>query len=282
GVIGSYTETIYLQSAEVKSPLTHTPIMISDSSGKRVTFSPRIFINSSKKMGTYSGNHTDVNMNGVFQVDTLKKSDGSVYYKESASANVFRYKGDNMNWITPDYNFGLDVDLKLTDVTSLSLGINNSSISNTNLTGYRIGLGFTQAKNGLAIRFDLGALWQESAYDASSVVKQTYDDIFSDPVTDIYFMRDIKTEAYFNYYFGLTINSYNPEWPFGFFLNLGFIKQKLIDFEPENLDPTFYFFSPVTYVRTDTRQDFAYSIYSISPGIYFNISDLSRIIFTMR
>src|SRR5690606_25286747 len=129
---------------------------------------------------------------------------------------------------------------------------------------------------------DLGALWQESAYDASSVVKQTYDDIFSDPVTDIYFMRDIKTEAYFNYYFGLTINSYNPEWPFGFFLNLGFIKQKLIDFEPENLDPTFYFFSPVTYVRTDTRQDFAYSIYSISPGIYFNISDLSRIIFTMR
>jgi len=62
---------IYLQEVEVSGPINHSSVHITDNSESGITISPRIVINTNKSHHGKINDHTLVNAQGIFQVDTI-------------------------------------------------------------------------------------------------------------------------------------------------------------------------------------------------------------------
>ncbi len=74
-------ETIYLQGIEVNSPVSPTPINITEQENKTLILSPRFSIGTTNSVSGMISGHTPVNASGVFQVDTIfNQSGGWTYY----------------------------------------------------------------------------------------------------------------------------------------------------------------------------------------------------------
>jgi hypothetical protein len=272
------TEKIYLQEVEVSGPINHPAIHITTNKEENtVIVSPKIFINT---VNNVSGrvNHTNVNNNGIFQLDTVQNGDGTWKYRESPS-NRNTYNGKNLNWHLPDMYAGLDLDISLSRSIALAGSFNFSNIDNTGLIGGSLGLGFHKVSGQGAVRFDAGLSMQEYAYDASTVVVRTVEQVFEPTTTDITFFHDINKSSEVNFYASLTYNSVFESSPVNFFVSLSYFSQSLLDFEPSETDAEYYPFIGISKFTTDARGEVTTSYLSISPGIYQNFSPWSRVVF---
>ncbi|HVO73676.1 MAG TPA: hypothetical protein VMT35_06610 [Ignavibacteriaceae bacterium] len=270
------TEKVYLQQVEVAGPINHPPIHITGGKEKSsITVSPKIFINTTASVSGQV-NHTYVNGQGIYQLDTIQNGDGTWRYRESP-ANRSKYRGRNLNWKLPNLYAGLDLDISLSKSISFAASVNYSNNDQTGLMGGSVGLGFYKENEQGAIRFDAGINIQEYAYDASTVVVTTTDPFWGSPTTEITFFHDINKNSDVNFYASLTYNSIFENSPVNFFVSLSYFGQSLLDFEPSETNVDYYPFGVIKYT-TDARGEVSSSYLSVSPGIYQNLSPWSRIV----
>lgn len=274
------TTTIYLQEIDVNGPLNQSPIHLTDKSETpSITFTPGFSYNTTKSVQGKIAGHTMVNEDGIFQVDTIFNSDGSInHYEEAPAANRYQYTKNNLNWFLPSVKAGLDIDFKITKNFGLFGGINYSTSSNKNLWGGNFGLGLYGAgESGMAFRLDVGAHIQSISYDAYTVEKVVITGAYSSEY--VLFYHDIDENSNFNPFINLTINSCKTDWLFNFFLNFGYSTQTLADFEPKQLDEKYYedwLFYPDNIYREityDLRGESTLGLFHFTPGLTFALGE---------
>ena len=271
------TDTLYVQDVNVKGPINQPPIRVTGKDSSSFTISPKFFINTNKKHNGLVEGHTRANSEGFFQVDTIRDGD-EVTYRETSGVNNNQFKGENLHWSMPDYFIGLDLDIAISRKVALSGGFSMSSKDKTNLYGYRVGLGFFTASENVGVRFDGGLIWQKYSYEAASVI--VHDDGFSIP--EVIFFRDRGSSTNLNHYLSLTINTIYDNLPVNFLLNVGYSGQSLIDYEPSETDDNYYIIFNPNYRIEDQRGEAYAAFINVSPGIYANINEWSRLVFAVR
>ena len=266
-------QTIYLQNAEINGPINNPPIYISDHRNG-ITVSPWLSYNSHNLI-VGKTEHTQVNANGVYQVDTIMDG-GQISYRPS-SANKYGCTGNNVKWNIPDVKGGVDIDLPLSSTISMLGSFNYSSHNLYQIVGGSLGFGFYSVKKSDAIRFNIGCTIQQFQYDASSVVISTIDPVFGKSYTQVDFFHDIDKKSNLNFFGNLTYNTVSTDMPINFFFSLAFFSQTLLDLEPENPNREYYPFG-VTTTTADNRGEISTSYFSFSPGIYINVTPAMRLV----
>ena len=279
-------KTFHLQEVEARGPVNTSPIHITDSTDTpSFTFSPRFSYNTQKNLKGFVEGHTLVNSQGFFQIDTFFNDDGTVIYRETPGKNNIKYEGRNLTWNTSTLTVGLDIDMKLSQHFALFTGMNYSTQKNTNVWGGIAGLGFFSSKNNIGFRIDGGVHIQEIYYDAYTLVSVTGSENY------ILFYHDKNKTTHLDLFVNFTFNTAYKDWAANFFINGGFTGQTLVDFEPKDLDPDFYlpvppYLLPVNINRNvivnDMRGESVASFVHFTTGVYFNVTDESRILIGSR
>ena len=280
-------KTFYLQDVEVTGPVNLAPVHITDTFDvPSFTISPRFSYNTQKQiLGTVEG-HSQVNAQGEFEYETiLNDEDGTVTYREVSGANIYDYEGRNLKWNTSTLTAGFDIDMKLSKHFALFGGLNYSVQNNKSIWGYIAGLGFFSQKNEMGIRVDGGLHIQNIYYDAYTLVSVTGDENY------ILFYHDKDKNAHVDPFVNITFNTAHKEWITNIFINAGFTAQTLSDFEPEKPDANLYlpvppFLLPVNINRNvivnDLRGESFASFVHFTPGVYFDVTEQSRILVGSR
>lgn len=275
---GVTKNTFYLQNININAPTKAPSVHITN--GQKAgsfTITPEIYLNTNKNIQAKASNHTSVNSNGIFQVDS-GYVDGKLVYFE-ADSNSYDFNGKNLTWNFPDYKVGINLDYCLSDRIAFDVGMNFTSKSSTSLIGWNAGLGFFKQNKNNSIRVDVGVTWQQVQFDALTVVKTEYVPYGGTPQEPVFtFFNDVKKENYLNPYIALTYNSCYQESPINFYINLSYFIQTLFDFTPSTLNSAFYPFNYVTSFNEDLRGDGSASFIGFSPGIYFDLDESTRLV----
>jgi len=275
----SIDQTVYLQDVHVSGPITQPPLHITANTENNViTLSPKIFINTSGNLNGRVDGHSKVNKNGVFQLDTIFNNDGTWNFKESKN-NLYEFAGNNFHWSMPDALAGVDFDIHLSRLFSFFGGFNYSIIDEERLAGGSLGLGMFAEHENSGNRFDIGVIWQDMYYDASSVVVTTYHPFYGPSSQDIIFYRDKNKFTAYNFYGTWTYNSINSKMPFDYYFGLGLFGQTLVDFKPSKPDMGDYIYGNVS---NDESSNVSTSYMMFMLGIYKNLDEHNRISFGLR
>ncbi len=274
-------QSIFLQNVDVSGPINQPPLHITEGQKKNtVTFSPNIYINSQKNYSGYISGHTNVNSMGIFQFDTVHYDDGTSGYKESV-ANKYPYAGQNFTWTLPDVQVGFQVDAALSNHFAVSGGFNYAEANRNKLINGNIGIGFFTEKNNSAVRFDMGLLFQNIFYNASSVVFTTITPVFGSGKSYISFFKDRNNSTATDFYGTLTYNTTGKDNLINFYFCLGYFGQTVLNYKPDNPDINKFPFSH-SNVEEDTRGDIFTSFLYFAPGIYKEFEEWGRISFGVR
>jgi hypothetical protein len=274
------TDSLYVQDVNVKGPINQPPIKITGKDSTSFTISPKFFINSNRIYNGRIDGHTQVNEDGLFQVDTIINGN-EITYKIAQGKNTYDFKGENLHWSIPDYMVGLDLDIALSRKVAFSGGFTFSGRDKTNLYGYRVGLGFFSASKNIGVRFDGGLIWQKYTYDAASVIVRDKSTDFGSSTSEVTFFRDKGESVNLNAYLSLTINTLYDNLPVNFLMNIGYSGQSLVDYEPSTPDENYYMFNAFYHVQ-DMRGEAYAAFINVSPGIYMNLNEWSRLVFATR
>lgn len=268
---------IYLQDAVVSGPINQSPVHVSSNNGTGVTISPRISINNKKSLQGKVDNHTLVNSQGVFQVDTIFNNDGTFYFQETPGVNRYPYTEKNFLWNIAEVNASLDFDFKISKSFALFAGGNYSVVKQKSIWGGLFGLGLMNQ----GFRFDVGLSIQEIPYEASTVITVTETGTSG---TSSYVAQylDASTETCFNPFVNLNVNSNNPEWLFNIFLQAGYAAQTLLNFEPKTSAYHNPFYYENVNITEDLRGEATAGIINLTPGVYFNFGDTGRVLLGTR
>jgi hypothetical protein len=274
-------EKVYLQDAEVTGPINQSPIHITDSTETpSVSLSMRFSYNPEKEIKATTEGTPPVNSQGFYQVDTFYNN-GSIIYRRTPGVNTFQFQGQNLTWNFAAITTGLDFDLKLSRNFALFAGVLYSGGNNKSLWGGNAGIGVFGVSKGIAFRLDAGIQIQNIAYDAYTIAEVQSIGLFS--TTDderVFFSHDIDNATYFDPFVNFTFNTSKVDWVFNIFFNAGYSIQTLLDFEPKTYDYLWYPFPPFLYEETitsDFRGETTAGFIHFTPGIYFNLSEQSRI-----
>lgn len=254
---------VYLQEVEVHTPLSPPPVRITkDMSAGSVTLSPRILL----------GNYPEISGNA-----------GTRKFVSSRQDSVFRSKSNNLFWKMPKTSFGFDLDVAVTDHIAFSGGVNYSIINQRKLWGGSFAVGLYHEKNNIAVRFDAGLRLQEFYYEAKTIVERTVDPIWGNPTTSVGYFFDQDKDFSYDLFVLLSYNSTMKEFPLNFFVNLGYFSQTILDFTPTWGSDILYstFFLTPTHTE-DARGEATISILTATPGIFFDITEWTRIIMGAR
>lgn len=268
---------IYLQDAVVSGPINQSPVHVSSNNETGVTISPRISINNKKSLRGKVDNHTLVNSQGVFQVDTIFNTDGTFYFQETPGVNRYPYTEKNFLWNIAEVNASLDFDFKISKSFALFAGGNYSVVKQKSIWGGLFGLGLMNQ----GFRFDVGLSIQEIPYEASTVITVTETGTSG---TSSYVAQylDASTETCFNPFVNLNVNTNNPEWLFNIFLQAGYAAQTLLNFEPKTSAYHNPFYYENVNITEDLRGEATAGIINLTPGVYFNFGDTGRVLLGTR
>jgi hypothetical protein len=279
-------QTLYLQDVEVTGPINQSPIHITDSTDTpSVTISARFSYNPEKEMKAKTDGTPKVNSQGFYQVDTIYNSNGTITYKKTPGINKFPYPGENLIWNFASVTAGLDFDLKLSRSFALFAGVNYAGGNNLSLWGGTCGLGVFGVKNGIAFRLDAGLHIQSMAYDAYTIAEITETAFWGSTEEYVLFYHDIDKSTNFDPFVNFTFNTAKKDWFLNIFINGGYSVQSLLNFEPRNIDYDWFFLLPFVYQTTitnDYRGETTAGFLHITPGIYFNIAEQSRLLIGAR
>ena len=251
---GTVEETLYLREAEVIGPLTPAPIHITDTTDiPSITISP-----------TFSYNTQNNFTGSIAEFTTLSGLDTS-----------FIPSDNSLTWNVATVNAGINFDLKLLRGFALTFGVNYSGQQNFDAWGGNFGIGFFSYSKGTAFRMDAGLQIHSMQYDAFTVSKIVVTDFWGDREEYISFYNDIGESTHFDPYVTLTFNTAYKNWPVNIFINGGYVVQTLFSFTPEN---PYYVYPTFTYQKSDKRGSSTAGFIALTPGIYFNITDVTRMV----
>lgn len=268
---------IYLQEVEVSGPINSSPIHITDSSEPAITVSSKFSYNPKNDLSGKTGEHTLVNQQGLFQLDTVYNPNGTFSFRETPGVNRYNYESNNLFWNMANVSLSLDFDFKLSRSFALFFGGNYASLKQKSVWGGLVGIGLMGFAKNSALRFDVGLNIQEMPYNAYTIVSVTKTD-YSGSQNYVSAYNDISKKTQFNPFAALTINSANPDWLFNIFLFAKYGTQSLINFTPEDEvyhNPLYY---GDVYVTEDNRGEATAGIIDLTPGLYFNFGEAGRIL----
>jgi hypothetical protein len=273
------TQELYIQRVDIKSPVFEPPLLISDSTKSGdFTLSPYLSFGNNRTFAGSVGSHTKVNRYGIYQLDTTY-SGYQVHLRETPGANTYEYSKENMRWRGPDVTGGLQGEIALGRVASLNLGVLYASTGNQSMWGGNIGIGFRRANETVALRIDGGLHWTPTRYDGETVIV-TRTTIFNTTTEDVYTYHDVGIETNMGFYGSFGLNTRRSEWFLNYFLQIGFARQRLTNYEPRTstFETPFFFSSTVNDLRTSTYV----TMLSLTPGIYLSVGDGERLLLGVR
>lgn len=273
----SVTDTLYLQDAQVFGPIIQPPVtFMNTDSDKKFSFSPKLYFNGTKRITGQVTGHSKVNSKGIFQVDSSFDESGLIRYSESRTANRYEYNSSNLTWKTPGYIIGLDADFFVSSKLTITSGFSISEVDQKNLLGWKIGLGFGGFSGDFGLRFDAGLVWQEYAYDASSVIVREISPPFERSTSEVFFFSDKGTTTNFNHYLSINLHYANSDALFNPFISIAYSRQSILDFEPNNRSSEFV--SLIKYDNNDQRGGAHVSYLVITPGSSFYVNDWIKLV----
>ena len=279
-------KTLYLQDVEVTGPINQSPIHITDSTDTpSVTLSMRFSYNPEKEIKARTEGTPLVNSQGFYQVDTTYNSSGTITYTKTPGVNRFPYPGQNLTWNFATIVAALDFDFKLTRNFALFGGLNYAGGNNKTLWGGTGGIGVFGVNKGIAFRLDAGLYIQSITYDAFTIAEIKETGFFGGTNEYVLFYHDNDKSTHFDPFANFTINTAKKEWPVNIFVNAGYSVQTLLDFEPRTIDQVWFPFPPFAYTETitnDYRGETTAGYIHFTPGVYFNLSEQSRIVIGAR
>jgi hypothetical protein len=251
--------TTNLQNLAVEGPIFQPPVHMTQDSMRAIQLHPWItMITPDSRIGVVEG-HTKVNSNGIYYVDTIKTTT-PYQYQEPLGANKIDYRGNNFSWQLPSAQYGLDLDITISNGTGLSVGGSYASVKNNSYwqaygmlsAAYRIG---PESR----IRSDAGVEWQNQKYDADFV--HTTVARFFGP-NDVEFLSIHNAETQVNYFYSFTINSISKTSLINLFLQAAVVRQSL------------FYISDATgsnAVLNDNHE--THYLYSLSPGLSIRLAE---------
>ena len=268
------TQTTYLQNVEITGPINPPPIKVID--GQKagdITLSTSFSFNQTNKSNANTGTHTKVNSQGIYQIDTVK--DGtSIWYAPSGN-DTYDFEGKNLLWNLPEFSFTVNSAICISNHVDFSAGLNFVNQDHRSLIGGNAGFGFFTEKENSAFRLNVGILWQQLYYYATSAVITEYKPAFSSSKTEVYFYKDQDKTTSWNPYVSLTYNSTMKDFPLNFFLNLGFFGETIYDFKPTRPNEEFYPFG-INFHSVDARGEGTASFFTYGGGIYLRLTDFAK------
>ncbi len=222
------SQSVRLQSLDVTGPHNHPPVHLqTDSSWATVTISPRFDFTSGPAI-------------------TGKVPD-----------NQGLDTGGTVRWRFPDVAAGLDADIPVTRVMSISLGGNFAD----GLWGAHGGLGLRFWGKGIAGRVEVGMQWQSVSSRAVYVLTNEY--TFSQGSDSLLQNRRLRQTS-MNWYGAFTLNSHFEGFPLNVFAQVGFVRQSLLS---------------VTLLKP-VGEDAEYGSSSVilAPGLSFDLSPSARLV----
>jgi hypothetical protein len=245
--------TTSLQNLVVEGPVFQPPVHVAADSTHTFQIHPWVTMTTPDlRTGRIAG-HTNVNKDGVYQVDTIKTSTPYTY-KETSGANQYGFFGINFSWKLPKTQYGLDMDISLSQTSALSIG---GSYAPLNGEPYWQAYGMLSAK-GNGVRFDAGVEWQDLTYTANFV--HTNHTLFSD--NDITFFQIHNLETQINPFLALSLFGTSKTSAVNLFLQTAVVRQ------------TFFYISdsPVASSFLNDSHETHY-LYSLSPGLSIHLAE---------
>lgn len=267
-------QTIYLQNVKVNGPIKAPPLSITkDKKDEQATISVGMSFHNAKTVNGVVGEHSMVNDAGFFQVDTVTIN-GQRAYKD-AGTNIYKYTGNDFQWNQPDFSVFLNADLKLSNVFAFSFGLTYMAEHQSDLYGGNFGFGMFSETPRAAMRIDFGLNWQQTLYEASSVII-TYVSGGGSNSNSVTFFEDTDKRTSFTPYITVTYNSKFEDSPVNFFINGGYFTQSLINYSPSTPSRTYYPLG-ITVITVDKRGEAKAGFLNFMPGLYFKMTNNSRI-----
>ena len=275
----SVTETVYLQDIEITGPINQPPVHVTRNvEPDALTLSPHVSIGATRRINAHVEGHSRVNAAGVFQVDTLHNSDGTLSLSEPAGMNIYEYSGENLHWDIPSAQVGLDVNLALSRGAAITGGIRYASSDNQSSLSGHAGFALLSEKERSGVRFEGGVLFNASSYEVSSLVV-TQSSILNSSSTYIMFYRDRNERTSVNPYGTFTFNTNNPEWTVNIFFQGSVSWQTLYDFTPSQRSIG----GPFSEINThDLRGEHTSAIFGVTPGLYIDAGSSGRFLAGVR
>jgi hypothetical protein len=278
--------TLYLQDLQVNGPAMSPPIHITrDPEPNELHVMPRFSIGSIQTFTGRIDGHTMVNKNGLFQVDTIIRSDSGIVFQDRGNVNTHPFRGKNLRRSFPSYSVGFDMDFGLSRGVALSLGTNYSSLDGQGLWGYRAGLGFRHHRGSVGFRIDAGWQWEELGHEALTVVTERP---LSGSVSTVAFYRDKGKTTFGRAYGSLVLHTVHPDWVVNPFFQLALTSQRLDDLKPTILEepvwviPPFFIVPATQNLVNDLRGKFSSTFVHFAPGLYFNLDENISILTGIR
>lgn len=259
------SQSVYLQNLTVEGPQVQAPLFITkDNKAGEFRVVPRFAINTGQTLVGRATGHSNVNAQGVHQVDTVI-SNGVTTYIERNNANTKTFQGRNFLWTPTKWSASLDFEYLATDMIALVGGVNYSSTTTQGFLGANFGAGFLFEGKYVAVRVDLGAHVSSVAYDVSYIVPNP-------PLAlgprerEVQFFREKRKATEANGYGAFTINSIADHWPLQFFTQLTINRQTIVHIDKRVPNAA----------ESTVLQSVSYFI--ITPGLYFDLSPKSRML----
>jgi hypothetical protein len=279
-------KTLYLQDVEVTGPINQSPVHITDSTKTpSFTLSMRFSYNPEKEIKAKTDGTPMVNSQGFYQVDTTYNSNGTITYTKTPGVNRYPYPGQNLTWNFATVTFGLDFDIKLVKNFALFGSYNYAGGNNKSLWGGLFGIGVFGVNNGIAFRLDAGLQFQSIAYDAFTIAEVKEESLWGSTEEYVLFYHDLNKSMHFDPFTNVTFNTAKKDWIVNIFFNAGYSVQTLLDFEPKTIDYVWFPIPPFGWPETithDFRGETTAGYFHFTPGVYFNLSEQSRIVLGVR
>lgn len=246
------TQKVYLNQADVEGPIASLPLNPRiEEEPPNLQITPRIAIGGAETM------HGKVTISSR---GSYSRSDGS------------------MTWTLPSTQYGLDVMLHPSANFGLGLGMTLSSVSGRSQSIWRIGMQYSNLREGLGVALDAGIQFSSLRVRARTTVITEINSIFgSGQFVDNF--DDTFQKTGLGWYVGLTLNSAFPESRVNFFLNGGVVWQSLLFYSASVPDPI-YGPGDGYLISSDLHESLAFA--SVTPGITLELGNQNRLLFGTR
>lgn len=215
---------VFIQKVEVEGPMLQPMAKItSNKNVDEVETSFRLLVNSRDKVKINTNGHTYVNAAGEYEVEDVQNE---IYYRENIGANLIQYKGNNTSWNLPELQFGINMDIPLSNSVSFTAGLDYSNINSSSYWSGNFSIGFFKEFENTAWRFDgiVNLTYIKSNVDY--IVTRHY---YSDDFKYVYFYNKEINDKYTDLKFMITFNTKNIDTPVDLFFNVSFGSQRFFN-----------------------------------------------------
>jgi hypothetical protein len=254
------SQSVYVQQLRTDGTQVKPPLFMTDNPKEGdVRLVPKVAVGIPQKLVGRTPGHSNVNDNGVYQVDTV----GSNEFIERAGVNKHTFQGRNFHWEPPRVTASLDFEYFVTKTFSIVAGANYASSSSRSFLGAAAGVGFSFESKNLGIRVDLGAHWSSVAYDVDYGVATKQ---FGQTDSRVEFFHETGKSSYLNSYGAFTINTKINTWALQGFLQLGINRLTLVDMTRR------------TSITDNAVVLQSASFFIVTPGFFVEVASGTRIV----